>query len=99
MPETVAQAFYSPCEWQNKPASATEVIGNHAGDHDDKVTSVKPKELCPRVFRPPMLTDFLDKAATQQGFINHVDDMGSNHEPEREDQRNVHTVVAPAQLA
>ena len=27
MPEAIAQAFYSPCERNNEPASATEVIG------------------------------------------------------------------------
>jgi hypothetical protein len=96
MPETIAQAFYSPCEWKNESASATEVIDNHAGNHDGKVASIKPEELSPRVFRPPMLSNFFDNTATKQGFINHMDDIRSDHEPERENQWNVHTVEAPA---
>jgi hypothetical protein len=43
-----------------------------------------------------MLLNLFDKTATQQGFINHVDDIRCDHEPEREDQRNIHTIAAPA---
>jgi hypothetical protein len=96
VPETIAQAFYSPCEGKNEPASAEKIIGNHTGDHDDKVACVKPKELFPGILRPPMLSNFFDKTASEQGFINHMDDVRSDHEPEREDERNVHTVATPA---
>lgn len=67
-----------------------EVIGNHAGDHDDKVACVKPKEFLPRILRPPMLLHLFDKTAAEQRFINHMDHIRSDHEPEREDQRNAH---------
>jgi hypothetical protein len=30
-----------------------------------------------------MLLDLLDEAATEQGFINHMDDIRSYHEPEK----------------
>src|ERR1700756_884323 len=90
VPETVAKAFYRPCKRKNLPASATKVISNDTCDHDDKVARVKPEELPPRVFRPPMLPNFLNKAPAEQGFINHVNDISVDHEPEREDQRDVH---------
>ena len=96
MPKTIGQTFYRRCEGKNEPASAAEVRGIHTGDHDDKVARVKPKELFPRILRPPMLSNSFEKTATKQGFINHMDDIRSDHEPAREDQRNVHTVAASA---
>ena len=39
-----------------------------------------------------MLLNLFDKTATEQGFINRMNDIRPYHEPEREDQRNVHTV-------
>jgi hypothetical protein len=30
-----------------------------------------------------MLSTFFDKTATKQGFVNHMDDIRSDHEPER----------------
>ena|ERR1022692_3053943 len=68
---------------RGEPPSATEVIGNHTDDHDDKVACVKPKELFPTILRPPMRSTFFDKTATKQGFVNHMDDIRSDHEPER----------------
>jgi hypothetical protein len=53
--------------------------------HDHEVSCVKPEKLPPRVFRPPMLLDFLNEAPAEQGFINHVNDIRGDHEPERED--------------
>jgi len=42
-----------------------------------------------------MLLNLLDKAATKQGLIKHVDNVRGDHKPEREDQRNFHIVVSP----
>src|SRR5262249_24985342 len=82
-----------PRLFKNEPTSATEVIGNDASDHDGEVACVEPKELFPRVFRPPMLLYLLDETAAEQGFINDMDDIRGYHEPKREDQRNVHSRI------
>jgi hypothetical protein len=36
MQETIEEALYRPRQWENDPASATQVINNDAGDHDDE---------------------------------------------------------------
>jgi hypothetical protein len=94
MPKAIAKALYRPREREHEPVSATKIIGDYATDHDYEVACVKPEKLLPRIFGPPMLLNLLYEAATEQGFVDHMDDVGSDHEPEREDQRNVHTVVA-----
>lgn len=68
-------------------------LHNPAGDHDDEVARVEPEELFPRVFSTPVLPNLFDKTAAHQGFINQVDGVRRDHEPEREDQRNVHSSV------
>jgi len=98
MPKAITKALYRPCERKHEPVSATKIIGDYTTDHDYEVACVKPEKLLPRIFRPPMLLNLLDEAATEQGFINHMDDIGSDHEPEREDQRKAHAVVASHSL-
>src|SRR5256885_2951195 len=93
MPETITEAFDCPCKRKNEPVSSTKIIGNHAADHDHELSRVKPEELLPRIFWPPMLLHFLNKTVTQQGFVDHMDDVGGDHEPQREDQRNVHCMA------
>jgi hypothetical protein len=56
-----------------------------------KYPCIEPEELFPGVFAPPMLLDFLDEAAAKQRFVENVDDICRDHEPEREDQGNLHT--------
>jgi len=80
----------APRQGKNKPCSARDVVGDHAGNHDGKVAGVEPKELFPGVFRPPMLPHLLHEAAAEQRFINHVNDLCRDPEPEREDQRYAH---------
>src|SRR5580693_2613325 len=70
---------------------ATEVIENYARNHHHKIRCVKPEEFCPGIFRPPMLLNFFDEAAAEQGLVNHVDHVCGDHKPEGEDQWDVHS--------
>jgi hypothetical protein len=71
-----------PQEGQDNPMTAEEVIQADANDNYKNNRRVKPKEHFAMVLRPPMLSDLLYKAATHQGLVNNVDDIGGQDCPE-----------------
>src|SRR5271165_7009051 len=93
MPESVASAFNRPSQWKNNEAPIEDIIEDNTGYHDDKIPCVEPEELSPRILRPPVLSNLFYKAATKERFVNNLDHVGSNHEPERKYQGHSHNDI------
>jgi hypothetical protein len=65
MPESITGALDQPSERKDQSRTAKKVIQENAGNHHSKITRIKPKEFCPRIFWPPMLANLFYEASAQ----------------------------------